>query len=184
MFALLGEVLLVGVLMTVGSLLVVTAPLALAAGIRHLRRFLKGDVSPVSRFWRDMLTGLPGGLAVGAAAAAAATVLLLNIRLASTGVLPGGAAIAPVSWAALAAVVLLAVAMAGIWTPESGWRRTFRSALDTLSADPVGALYVLAALVFAVIVTWQLLPLIIPGLGCVALAVVAAPERRRAAADG
>lgn len=179
-FALLGEVLLTGMLVTVGSLPVVTFPLALAAGTRHLRRFLKGDVSRVGRFWRDMAVGLPGGLLVGAAAAAAAIVLLLNIRLASSGVLPGGTVIGPASWVALAAVVLLAVTMAGKWTPETGWRPTFRSALNTLSADVVGALYVLAAIIFTVVVTWQLMPLILPGLGCLALAVVAAPERRGA----
>jgi hypothetical protein len=33
--------------------------------------------------------------------------------------------------------------------------------------------------VFAGIVTWQLAPLVIPALGCVALAIVAAPERPR-----
>lgn len=180
-FALLGEVLLTGILVTVGSLPVITFPAAMAAGIRHLRRFLEGRDSRAGSFWREMLTALPGGLAAGAAGTAAAVLLLLNIRLAGTGVLPGGAVVAPASWAALAAVVLLLVTMAGLWTPETGWRTTPGRSLRALAEDLGGALYVLVAVVFTGIVTWQLAPLIVPALGCVALAVVAAPERRSAA---
>lgn len=178
-FALLGEVLLTGILVTAGSLLVVTFPAALAAGIRHLRRFLEGKDSRAGSFWRELLAALPGGLAVGGAALVPAVVLLLNIRLASTGALPGGSLVGPASWGVLAFLVLFTAAMAAQWTPDAGWRPTLRLSLRALTSDPGGALYVFAAVVFAGIVTWQLVPLIVPALGCVVLAVVAAPERRR-----
>ena len=51
-FALFGEVLLVGLLITVGGILLVTLPAALAAGIRHLRRYLNAEASPQRQFWR------------------------------------------------------------------------------------------------------------------------------------
>jgi hypothetical protein len=50
-FALFGEVLLTGLLVTVAGLLVVTLPAALAAGIRHLRRYAGAEQSHVRTFW-------------------------------------------------------------------------------------------------------------------------------------
>lgn len=178
-FALLAYVLFTGGLVVIASLPVITFPLAMAAGTRYLRRFLKGEVSRAGRFGRDLLAGLPGGLVVGVAVAGASGLLLLNTRLAASGALPGGAVIGPVSWAAFAVVVLVAVTMAANWTPETGWRPTLRTAANALSADPAGALFVLASVVLTGVVTAQVAALIIPALGCVALAVVAAPERRR-----
>ena len=181
-FTLLGAVITTGLLVTAGSVAVISFPAALAAGIRHLRRSLQGDVAPLGRFWRELLAALPGGLLVGAAGLAAALLLSLNISLAASGALPGGVVVAAASWAALAGVALLIVSMAGRWTPGPGWRRTLRPTATELSSDPVGALFILAAVVFTVFVTRQFFPLIIPALGSVALAVVAAPERRGAAA--
>ena len=181
-FTLLGAVITTGLLVTAGSVAVITFPAALAAGIRHLRRSLQGDVAPLGRFWRELLAALPGGLLAGAAGTAAAVVLALNISLGASGVLPGGPVVAALSWAALAVVVLLLVSMAGRWTPETGWRPTVRPTVSELTSDPVGALFILAAVVFTVFVTWQFFPLIIPALGSVALAAVAAPERRLAVA--
>lgn len=165
--------------MVIASLPIITFPLAMAAGTRYLRRFLRGDVSRIGSFGRDLLRGLPGGLVAGVAVAGASGLLLLNTRLAGSGALPGGAVIGPASWAALAAVVLVAVTMAANWTPETGWRPTFRAAANSLAADPAGALFVLASIVLTGVATSQVAALVIPALGCVALAVVAAPERRR-----
>ena len=49
----------------------------------------------------------------------------------------------------------------------------------TVRLDVPGALYLAATAAFVVIVTWALVPLVIPALGCAALAVVAVPERPR-----
>jgi hypothetical protein len=106
-------------------------------------------------------------------------VLLLDIDLANSGVLPGGPVVAAVGWLGLAAIALTLFAAAGLWTPGHGWRGALRSVPAAVAADPIGAAYLVATAVFASVVTWQLLPLVVPALGCVALAIVAVPERPR-----
>lgn len=178
-FALLGEVLLVGLLMTAVSVAVVTAPAALAAGIRHLRRYVAAEDSRLALFWSDVRAGLVGGLGVGAVALAATLVLLLDIDLARSGFLPGGAVVEAVGWAGLAALAITLLLAAGAWTPGSGWRGAVRAIPDAARGDVVGVLYLLATAAFVVVVTWALAPLLVAGLGCAALAVVAIPARPR-----
>ncbi len=178
-FALFGEVLLTGLLVTAGGILVVTLPAALAAGIRHLRRYAAAEQSHVRTFWQDWRKALPGGLVVGVACLILALLLLLDIDLANSGALPGGGVIAVVGWAGLATVAVGLLLAAGAWTPGHGWRRAVSGIPSALAADPVGALYLAAAAALTVIVTWMLTPLIIAGLGCAAFAVMAVPARRR-----
>ncbi|MEH3090044.1 MAG: hypothetical protein PGN24_10765 [Microbacterium arborescens] len=178
-FALLGEVLLVGLLMTAVSLAVVTAPAALAAGVRHLRRYVAAEDSRLGLFWADVRAGLLGGAGIGIAALAATLVLLLDIDLARSGFLPGGAVVEAVGWAGLAAVAVALLLSAGAWTPELGWRGAIRAIPDAARGDVVGVLYLLATAAFVVVVTWALPPLLIAGIGCAALAVVAIPARPR-----
>lgn len=178
-FGLLGEVLLVGILVGLVSLPVVTLPAGLAAGARHLRRFLRAEDSALEWFWRDVRTALLGGVGVGAASVVVVAVLALDIDLASTGVLPGGPIVGVVGWAGLAALVLALFVAAGRWTPGLGWLGALRAVPRAVRDDPAGAGYLIAAAGFAVIVTWQLIPLVIAALGCIALAIVAVPERPR-----
>ncbi len=177
-FALFGEVLLTGLLVTVAGLLVVTLPAALVAGIRHLRRYVNAEQSHVSTFWQDWRRALPGGLVVGAAGTAIAVVLALDIVLANSGALPGGGLISIVGWAGLVIGAVALLVAAGAWTPERGWRAAVRSIPSSIASDPIGAVYLAAASVLAGVVTWMLAPLIIAGLGCAAFAVVALPGRR------
>lgn len=178
-FALFGEVLLTGLLVSLAGVLVVTLPAALAAGIRHLRRFVAAEDSRVGLFWADLKRGVVPGLAVGAAAVVLALILLLDIDVARSGFLPGGAAIEVIGWAGLAALALALLTAAGAWTPETGWRGAVRAVPGLVRADVPGAGYVVATAVFVGVVTWALPPLFIPAIGCAALAVVAIPERRR-----
>ena len=178
-FGLLGEVLLIGVLIALVSLPVLTLPAALAAGVRHLRRFLRAEDSALEWFWRDVRASLGGGVGVGAASVVTAVVLALDIDLAASGMLPGGPVVGLIGWAGLAALVLVLFTAAGRWTPEAGWLGAVRAVPDALLADLAGAAYLLATAVFAAVVTWQLVPLIVPALGCAALAIVAVPERPR-----
>ena len=178
-FGLLGEVLLVGVLVTLVSLPVVTLPAALAAGVRHLRRYLRAEDSGLDWFWRDVRAGLLGGIGVGVASAVLALLLVFDIDLASSGVLPGGPVVGIVGWLGLAALVLVLFTAAGRWTPQLGWLGAIRSVPRTVRDDPAGAAYLLATAGFAAVVTWQLFPLVIAALGCIALAIVAVPERPR-----
>ena len=62
-FALFGEVLLTGLLVTVAGIAIITLPAALAAGIRHLRRYVNAEASHARLFWQDFVKALPGGLA-------------------------------------------------------------------------------------------------------------------------
>lgn len=176
-FALFGEVLMVGILITVIGLPLITLPAVLAAGIRHLRRYLHAEDSRLSLFWADLRAGILPGLAVGAGALVLALILLLDIDLAGSGTLPGGPAIAAVGWIGLAAVGVTLLAAAAAWSPESGWRSALSRVPRALAGDIAGALYLLATVVFVVVVTWALPPLLIAGLGCAALAAVAIPER-------
>jgi hypothetical protein len=178
-FALFGEVLFTGLLVTAGGILLVTLPAALAAGIRHLRRYLDAEASPQRQFWRDYLKALPGGLVVGVVGLVLALLLVLDIDLANSGALPGGTAIAVIGWVGLAVVAVVLLAAAGSWAPGAGWRDAVRGVPASLAADVVGALYLVATAVFVCVATWVLVPLIIPALGCATLAVVAIPVRRR-----
>ncbi|WP_228484702.1 hypothetical protein [Microbacterium cremeum] len=177
-FALFGEVLLTGVLVAAGSLAVITLPAALAAGIRHLRRYVNAEASHARTFWQDYRRALPGGLVVGMVGAVLALVLVLDIDLAGSGALPGGPAVAVVGWTGLVACAVALLVAAGSWTPERGWRTAVRGIPSAVAGDPIGAVYLAAAAVLAGVVTWMLIPLIIAGLGCAAFAVVAVPARR------
>jgi hypothetical protein len=178
-FSLFGEMLMTGLLVLVLSLGIVTMPAALAAGIGHLRRYLAADGSPLSLLWRDFTAALRGGVVVGIIAALLAGILALDIDLAGSGLLPGGGVVAVIGWAGLIASAVALLAAAGAWTPELGWREAARSVPASIRGDVVGAGYLAATAFFVGLATWMLVPLLIPALGCAALAVVAIPERRR-----
>lgn len=183
-FGLFGEVLMVGLLVTVVSLLVVTMPAALAAGVAHLKRFVAAEDSRLLLFWADVRAATPGGVLVGAGALSLAGLLLLDIGMACTGALPGGAVVEVVGWIGLAALGTALLAAAGRWTSDRGWPAALRGLPAFAAADLPGVLYLTATAGFVVVVTWVLVPLLIPALGCAALAVVAIPGRRRRGAAG
>ncbi len=177
-FALLGEVLLTGVLVTVAALPVITLPAALAAGSGHLRRHLRAESTSVGAFVGDYLAALRGGWLIGLVAAIATGVLLLDLDLAASGALPGGAAIAVVGWVGLAAVALAVCLASAGWSRRTGWRHAIARTPREVRRDPVGALYLLAAVGLVGVCTWALAPLLVPALGCLVLALVATPQRR------
>ncbi|WP_395243965.1 hypothetical protein ACGGZK_17855 [Agromyces sp. MMS24-K17] len=176
-FGLLGEVLLVGILVTLVSLPVVTLPAALAAGVRHLGRYVRAEGSSLEAFWRDVWKALPGGIGVGALALVAGLLLAFDLLLVTSGALPGGWLVGAVGVAVAAVLAVGLLLAAGAWRPRTGWLLAVRSVPRRITRDPAGALYLLATIGFAVAVTWQLVPLIVPALGCVCLAVFAVPER-------
>ncbi|MFH8251977.1 hypothetical protein ACH3VR_16550 [Microbacterium sp. B2969] len=178
-FAFFGEVLATGLLILAAGILVVTLPAALAAGIRHLRRYLAAEGSPVRLFWSDLKAAIVGGLLVGFAVVVLSLVLALDIVLANSGALPGGPVIGAVGWAGLVATATALLFAAAAWTPEHGWRGAVRSIPSAATADAIGTLYLAAAAFFVGLSAWMLPPLVIPALGCAALAVIAIPARRR-----
>lgn len=178
-FALLGEVLVTGLLVSIVSLGVVTLPAALAAGVRHLRRYAAAEDSRIALFWADVRAAVLPGAVVGLVALVATLVLVLDIDLARSGFLPGGILIEVVGWVGLAAVAAALLLAAGAWSPELGWRVAVRAVPAAARTDIVGVLYLVATAAFVVITTWALPPLFIAAIGCAALAVVAIPERAR-----
>jgi hypothetical protein len=166
-----------GLLITLLSLPLLTLPIALAAGIRHLRRYLHAEDSRLVHFWRDLRAGVLPGLVVGIVALMLSVLLLLDIDLARSGLLPGGMLISVIGWAGLAVVAVAVLSAAGRWSPETGWKRALASVPASVRDDPRGTLFLVAAAGLVVFLTWILAPLIIPALGCAALAVVAIPER-------
>lgn len=178
-FGLFGEVLLIGLLVTIASLPVVTLPAALAAGIRHMRRFIAAEHAPIAGFWRDAARAALPGSVVGLIALVLTGILLLDIDLARSGFLPGGVVVEVVGWAGLAAVALALLLAAAHWSPETGWRAAVRAVPGAVRADVPGALYLVATAGFVAVVTWVLPPLFLAAIGCAALAVVAVPQRPR-----
>ena len=179
-FALFGEVLWTGLLITIAALPIITLPAALAAGIRHLRRYINAEESHARTFWHDWRQALlPGGLVVGAAAAVLAVVLTIDIAVAGTGALPGGPIIALIGWAALVIGATALLLTASAWTPETGWRTAVSDALRSARTDLIGTAYLAIATILVGVLTWMLIPLILAGLGCAAFAAVAVPARPR-----
>ena len=177
-FALFGEVLWTGVLVVFVSLPVVTWPAALAAGTVHLRRHVHAEASPTRFFFRDVRAALPGGAVVGGVSIVLAALLTGDLLLAGTGRVPGGAAVA---WAGVAVGALALgwiVLAAGLWRPGLRWRTLLAAVPRAISWDPWGAASAVVAVVLVGVLTWQLLPLVIPGVGLLAFAAMAIAERR------
>ena len=176
-FALFGEVMLTGIIVLLVSLPLVTIPLAISVGQRHLMRFLRAEGSQLALVGLDVRQGFIGGVGIGCAWLAATAVLLMDVLLVSSGALPGGAAVGAVAVALLAALTVLMLRVAAAWTPESGWRVASRAGWTRVRVDLVGSAYLLAAAAMVVLFTWMLPPLIVPALGCACFAVAALSAR-------
>lgn len=176
-FALFGEVLSVGLLVCALSVPLVTAPLAFAVGTRHLRRYVGGESSGLALVGRDLRRGVVRALPVGLGAAAVVAVLVVDLAVARDGVLPGAGLVAAIGWLGLVLVALALLTAARLWSPERGWLVAFRGCWPSWRGDPVGVCYLLVAVVLVAMLGWQLVPLVVPGAGCLILALVAIPER-------
>ena len=182
-FALFGEVLWVGILATVSGVLLLTLPAALAAGSGHLRRYLAAEEASVGTFFADFKRALLGSLAIGAIAVVAVLLLTLDLALASGGGLPGSELVFAAGVVGLVLVGLVLARSAALWRSDTGWPTALRATLPSLRDDLLGALYLAVALGLAVLLTWQLAPLVIAGVGCFVFASVVIIERKRARDD-
>lgn len=177
-FQMFGEAMLTGILVAVASLPIVTLPVALAAGSRHLRAFIRGDASHWATFWREIRTGIAGSAGLGLGLVALSLVFVANTALARTGALPGGVAIAWITGAVTVAAATGIVLAGTVWDPHTGWLPALRAVPALAGADPLGTLLFVVSIVLVVFLTMVLVPLIVPLLGCVALAMVAIPMRK------
>lgn len=191
-FALLGETLLTGLLVLVGSLPVVTLPAALAAGVAHLRRHLGGYDTSVRTFVRDWLAAARDLWLLGVFLVVAVVVVVLNTGLTTSGALPGSPVVRWVTWAAAACAAVVLVRAAAAWsdddpapgseaTPGTGGVRQLLSRGATRFRDDVaGSALLVAALVMCVVLVWMLTPLVLVTGGLLSLAAVAVETRRAA----
>ncbi|MGI5189201.1 Poxvirus protein I5 [Promicromonospora sp. CA-289599] len=202
-FALLGETLLTGLLVLVGSLPVVTLPAALAAGSAHLRRHLGGYDTSVRTFARDWLAAARSLWALGALLPLAAGAVVVNTGLTASGALPGASVVRWVTWGVAACAAVVLVRAAAAWSddepapgspgaspgtgsgyrpglvagPGGVWVLVSRGAVRARD-DLSGSALVLAALVMCVVLVWMLTPLVLVTGGLLSLAAVAVETRR------
>lgn len=178
-FALFAEVLWMGILTVAGGLLLVTLPAAIAASTRHLHRYLLAERSTFGQWWSDFVAALRTGWLVGLMTVLLAAVLFFNLVLAGTQVLPGWQVVFVVGLGAVAALAVALLQSAVRWKREAGWRQALREGLQSFVSDPGAILPLIVALVLTTVVTWQLPPLIVPGMGCLVFAVLVVKERER-----
>lgn len=181
-FALFAEVLFTGLLVTILALPLVTLPLALAVGARHLRRFVLDEPSSLRTALAEARAGVLRSLPVGLALLALSAVLGLDLLVASTGALPGATAVAVVCGALLAAALVVVLTASALWVPDSRWVPLLGEAATLAVRDLRGSGALLVALVLAAVVTWQLAPLVVPALGCTVFAALAVRLSRTAPA--
>jgi hypothetical protein len=176
-FALFGECLLAGVLVVVAALPVVTLLAALAAGCAHIRAHVDGETTTLRSFAGRVRSACPGSalLSVGVAggfAVLAADLLVLRTRV------PGGGAVVAVCVLAAAGLAVVTLRAAAGWSPGAAWRSLVRDAARrAATGDPAGSALLVMALCVLGVITWQLLPLAVPTLGCVVMAAVAVEHR-------
>ena len=183
-FALLGETLLTGLLTLVGSLPVVTAPAALAAGAAHLRRHLGGYDTSVRAFFHDWLAASRSLWALGVLIPLAAVAVWVNTGLTVSGELPGGSVVRWVTWAAAACAAVVVVRAAAAWSDDDRpagsvglWWELSRGVVRARE-DLSGSVLLLAALAICVVLVWMLAPLVLVTGGLLSLAAAAVETRR------
>ncbi|MFP8886127.1 hypothetical protein [Streptomyces mangrovi] len=180
-FALFAECLLAGVWLLLAALALVTALPAFAAACGHLRRHLDAEQAGWREFAAEWAAAVRTGWRFSLLWWAALALLAFDLRVVSSGLLPGGPAVAAVG--ATAAVAAVAVVVAGLrtaaaWRPGDDWARTGRAAARrTLRTEPGGSLLLAGGLAVVVVAAWMLPPLAAPALGCLAACAVAAERR-------
>ncbi|GAB6903403.1 hypothetical protein [Kineosporia succinea] len=174
-FSLLGETLIVGVLVALGSLGVVTALPALALAARYLRAHLDGRAYGLGGARADFF---PAVAALGPASALAAgllPVLWLNLLIARDAGLPGAGLISTVTYLLMAGVVVVALRRAGAWA--LGRPHGAATALTETAADLPGTGLLLGAVAMTAAITLMFPPLLLVVGGLLALAGLAVQSR-------
>ncbi|MFF1835778.1 hypothetical protein ACFVXE_16485 [Streptomyces sp. NPDC058231] len=176
-FSVFSECLLAGVWIALAALPLVTFLAAFAAGARHLRRYLAGERSGLWEFVADVRGAARSGWRLSLLWWAGLALLAFDWRVARSGMLPGGRALAAVSALGLLAVAVWGLRTAAAWRSGANWWHTARTAARRTVTDPAGSLLLVGGFVALAVATWQVPPLAAPALGCLAAAAVAADRR-------
>ncbi|MFP8960247.1 hypothetical protein ACLIYP_06705 [Streptomyces nanhaiensis] len=180
-FALFAECLLAGVWLLLAALVLVTALPAFAAACGHLRRYLDAERAGWREFAAEWAAAVRTGWRFSLLWWAALALLAFDLRVVSSGLLPGGpavAAVGAVTAAAAVAVVVTGLRAAAAWRPGADWFRTGRAAARrTLRTEPGGSALLAGGLAVVGVAAWMLPPLAAPALGCLAACAVAVERR-------
>ncbi|MEU7588138.1 hypothetical protein AB0A95_17780 [Micromonospora sp. NPDC049230] len=176
-FALFGECLTAGLLAGLAILPVITLLPALAAGCAHIRAHVDGDSTAVRAFFARARAAYPGSVRPSLGVAAGYLLLAGDVWILRTGV-PGSAPVGAICGVVAVALSVVVLRAAAAWAPGTPWAHLVRrAARRAVTSDPSGSLLLVLALGMLVLVTWQLLPLAVPMLGCVLMAAVAVESR-------
>ncbi|TDB78077.1 hypothetical protein [Micromonospora sp. KC723] len=182
-FALFAECLTAGLLVALSILPVVTLLPALAAGCAHIRAHVDGETTAIRAFFTRAGAAYRGSLPLSLGVAAGYAVLAGDVLILRAGV-PGGALVAAACVVAAVALSVVVLRAAAAWSPGAAWTTLVRhAARRAVTGDPSGSLLLVMALGVLVVVTWQLLPLVVPMLGCLLMAAVAVERRHDRHAD-
>jgi len=168
-----SDCLLAGLLVALGSLPVVTAGPAFAAGCRAIRRNRDGISLPLwQAFTADFRALLRGGIPFSLTTLAAGFLVVVDLAL----VVPGQAVLRPVLW--LLAAVATVIVLRTCELVDTHWRTALKTAAQRTVAEP-GASALIAAAVVASVVLIGMQPLLVFLVaGPLTLAVVAVGRRR------
>lgn len=177
--ALFAEVLATGVLCTLASLPVVTAPTAFAVGCRLLREAAADGMPVTTGRYAAALRGHGPGrtLRAGLAFLAPAALLLLDALVTGAG-LPGAGLVRGLLAVVGAAALLVGLrAAADPALVAGGWRRALAEAADRAVRDPRGTALLAAAVGLTGAIAWMSPPLALLAPGALAFAVTAVESR-------
>lgn len=172
-----GEMLVIGIGVTILSLPIVTIAPAFGAGARHMRAHLDDEPDSVRTFALRGLQAVRSGWWFGTVGAAIIAFLLANTAAAAQGALPGGVPFALVNagLATIAAVAMLRTAAR--WTPGARWGDLWRGSRTLVIDDPIGSAWVLMGVGVAATVVWMLPPLVVIAPGLIVVSLIAAERR-------
>ncbi|MGW7521366.1 DUF624 domain-containing protein [Streptomyces sp. NPDC054796] len=190
-FALFAECVLAGFWLVLGALPLVTLLPSYAAACTHLRRYLDGEPAGRREFAAALRDATRAGWRFSLLWWGALALLGLDWRIAASGLLPGGPALAAVSVLGGLVVVVAGLRAASAWRPgepsaprkgpgrRSDWGSTgFSDALRRACSEDRGGSWLLAGgLAVVAVAGWMLPPLLIPALGCLAACAVAVDRR-------
>ncbi|UWM48633.1 hypothetical protein N0X72_06130 [Streptomyces carpaticus] len=172
-----GEVVITGVLVAVLAAPLVTAVPALVAGTAHLRRQLTGDSVRLADAWADFTAAWRTLWPLALAFPFAVLLLLWNLSLAETGLLPGGPAVYALSLVHGGALAVLLLRIAARWHPGTHLGTAVRAAFTDIRDDLSGSLLLVLAAAMCLVFVWMLLPLALLVGGLLALAALGVEHR-------
>ncbi len=176
-FALFADCLYLGLLVLVSSLPLVTAYAAITAGCGLLRQRVREDTSfTVGTFFSRLLAVIRHQWLVLVAPLGLALLLGVNAVAVASGA-PGADLVEPVLWLIGAALLVVGLRAAVLWTPDTGWRETVEDAGTATVRDPVGSLLLLGAAFACYVIAGQTLMLVPLVCGLLVFAAVAVTGR-------